>query len=269
MVKVKDDFINLQTFLINNKMTINDSKTQLMTIKSKMTTNEASFQINDVTINTQPSMKILGVTLTPDLAFNEHLWEGKSSMTTSLNSKLAMLRKIKPYIPKKILGQVGANLINSTISYAAPLWGTTGTTNQARIQKLQTKGARIITSKGWKKEKITTHRQDLLDQLNWPNVGQLIHTSTLNTTKRALDKTSSSQLNNMFTLRKPKHPRDTTAPRISHKGNLNRKEDPFSARAVEFYNELPPNLRDPNSTRVQFKSQIKKYSRTLNLLNKH
>ena len=34
----------------------------------------------------------------------------------------------------QILGQVGANLLNSTISYAAPVWGTTGINNQAGIQ---------------------------------------------------------------------------------------------------------------------------------------
>ena len=190
-------------------------------------------------------------------------------MTTSLNSKLAMIKKIKPFIPSKTLGQVGANLINSTISYAAPLWGITGKTNIARIQKLQTKGARIITSKGWKKEYPLMHRQELLDQLNWPNVGQLVHNATLNTTKRALEQSSSCQLNNMFTVKKPSHPRDTTAPRIAHKGAKNRKEDTFSAKAVKYYNELPPNLRDLDSNKTQFKTLMKKHSRSLNLLTKH
>ena len=83
------------------------------------------------------------------MKFDNHLWAGKKSVLKSINAKSALLKTIKPFISPQALAQVGASLINSTILYAAPLWGTTTKNNIAKIQKGQTKAARQIQGKAW------------------------------------------------------------------------------------------------------------------------
>ena len=269
MIKVKEDYLNVEKYLINNKMAINPDKTQMMILKNKKISSDASFLINQTKIINQSKMKILGVTLTPDLTFNTHLFDGKKSMSASLNTKIAMIKNAKPFLPKKRLAQVGASLLNSTILYAAPLWGTTNKTNIAKIQKLQTRGARTVEGKNWNRKATKTHRQVLLDNLNWPNVEQMITSATLNITKKALNKESSTKLNETFSYIKPRNPRATTSTRITHKGNHARKENIFSTQAVKLFNDLPPILKDPTITSKKFKVKLKKHTRTTNLLTQH
>ena len=109
------------------------------------------------------------------MKFDSHLWAGKDSMTKSLNQKIALLKNIKPFITQKALAQVGASLINSSILYAAPVWGATTKANIQKIQSLQT-----IVGKAWQRNKNKQHRQELLDELNWPNVTQIIYSALLN-----------------------------------------------------------------------------------------
>ena len=82
------------------------------------------------------------------------------------------------------MAEVGSSMLNSTIQYAAPVWGVTTQNSISKIQSLQTRGARLVSNKSWQRNKVKCHRQDLLEQLNWPNVTQLINNSILNMTKR-------------------------------------------------------------------------------------
>ena len=120
----------------------------------------------------------------------------------------------------------------------------------------------MIVNKSWQRNKVKVHRQDLLDQLNWPNVAQLISNSTLNLTKKAINKQSSHQLNNTFKVIKPTHPRQITTNRIIHNGKVSRKDNVFSENATKIYNDLPIGLKDPLLTTQQFKVKIKRHCQT-------
>ena len=214
-------------------------------------------------------MKILGVTLAADSTFDDHLWKGEKNMVKTLNAKINHIKTVKPFLTTKAMANVGSSMMNSTILYAAAVWGGTTQQNINRIQAAQTRGARMITNKSWQRNKSKVHRQVLFDQLNWPNVTQIINNATLNITKKAINQKSSNQLNRTFQVTKPNNPRQTTAPRLSHKGKITRKSNVFSAYAVKFYNELPTHLKDPDLTTGQFKTKIKTHCRTQNLLKQH
>ena len=269
MERVKEDYMNIENYLINNKMAINPAKTQLMVMESKSIDDNVSFNIRKDIITNQKAIKILGVTLTADSTFDEHMWKGKKSMVRTLNAKINHIKTIKPFLTTKAMANVGSSMLNSTILYAAAVWGGTTQQNIDRIQAVQTRGARMIVNKSWQRNKIKEHRQVLLDQLNWPNVAQLIKNTTLNITKKAINKQSSDQLNNTFKVKKPNHPRQTTSIRLSHDGKLTRKANVYSAYAIKYYNELPHQLKDPDLTTGQFKTKIKTYCRTQNLLKQH
>ena len=110
------------------------------------------------------------------------------------------------------------------------------------------KAARLIDGKGWNRKTSKSHRQDLLNDLKWPNVNQIVTTSILNLTKLAIEKKSSNGLNEMFKNKHPKNPRKTKASRLYHNGPINRKKITFSGNATELYNALPePSSSKPSS----------------------
>ena len=224
--------------------------------------------IGDVVIKHQNTMKILGLTLSDDLKYDEHLFKGKQNMVKSINAKSAIIRLIKPFIPVKSLAMVGGALINSTILYAAPVWGLTSLTNIMKVQSSQIKAARIITGlkkKGGKRE----HRQTILDQLNWPNTTQIVQSASLNIVERAICLTASEDINNLFLTKEPLNMRKGKGQILSHKGPRDRPNTHFSANGVKLFNSLPHDFRQQTINCSKFKDQIKSYSRTINLLQKH
>ena len=122
------------------------------------------------------------------------------NMIRSINSKAAMIRSIKSYIPQNALSMAANNLVNSTIVYGAPLWATTSLTNKDMLQRSQIKAARMVTGIKWSKGN-KLHRQQILDKINWPNVEQIAQAATLNLVKKALCNTTSKALKNMFIIK--------------------------------------------------------------------
>ena len=189
-------------------------------------------------------------------------------MVKSINAKCAILRLLKPFIPTKQLALVGGSLINSTILYAAPVWGVTSQYNIQKVQSSQIKAARLVagyTKRGRAKE----HRQIILNQLNWPNTTQIITSAALNIIKRASIGATSKDLNNMFISKEPMNNRNGKSQTLTHKGPLNRPHSHFTAYGIELFNELPATLREKSLSCAKFKNELKTYSRTVNLLQMH
>ena len=149
--KLKQDFKKIQTYLIDHKMAINSNKSQLMIINPPKDKEALYVQCGDSTIYHQDEIKILGVTLSSNLKFDTHLWAGKKSIVQSINSKIALIKTIKPFVSQESLSQVRASLVNSTILYAAPVWGATSARNIDKIQSAQIHAARVIKRKAWQR----------------------------------------------------------------------------------------------------------------------
>ena len=255
LVKLKCEFVRMQKYLINHKMKINDQKTQLMFLQPSEELRQRTMKIGNNVITHQKHMKILGLNITDDLKFDSHIWSGQQNMIKSLNAKTSILRTLKPFVSEKVLTMVGGNLINSTIQYCAPIWGTTTASNLAKIQGSQIKAARTIVQKKWNKKEKKAHRQDTLDHLKWPNTTQIVKAATINLTKRALTNNASKGINNMFTSSQSLHTRMCKGLKIKHTGPLSRNETNFTAFAVSNFNNLPSNLRDPKMSTTKFKTK--------------
>ena len=267
--QVVNDYKKVQRFLINHKMCINTSKTQFMLLLPPKDTSDIKIELDNITISHQHSIKVLGVTLSDTMKFDNHIWSGKESMARNLNSKTALLKTIKPYLSTVQLGQIGANLINSTILYAAPLWGATTKENIARVQSIQIKAARVIKNKAWARTKHKQHRQELLDELKWPNTQQIINSATLNLAKKATTASSSEGLNNLFKVSKATHTRKLPVIRIDHRGKVTSTNNIFSVNAPKLFNNLPAELKDPNMSNTKFKRQLKHVTIANNRLTAH
>ena len=223
-------------------MVVNTTKTQLMVINPPKDKPPPFINIDGATITHQEEIKILGITLTPDMKMDHHIWSGPKSLTSNINTKTALIRKIKPYLSQKQLSVVGGSLINSSILYGAPIWGTTTQQNLNIVQKYQTRAARVIDSKGKKQRGKKIHRQELFQKLGWPNTNQIVTSSMLNLTKKAIDQSSAHNINQLFNTAKPNNPRQGKGTRISHKSKIGLKGKTCATLAPLMYNQLPAKM---------------------------
>ena len=219
-------------------------------------------------IQHQNSLKILGMTLTPDMKFEKHMTTGTTNICKSIRYKATILKAAKPFLPLKALATTGNNLINSTIMYGAPIWGSASRAQINKVQTAQTKVARMITGTTWGVEKFT-HRQVILDRIEWPNVDQLIMMATANLVRQAGQNMSSEGMNKMIKKKVQTSQRRGPAMQLRHNGLLKRKNNTFSSTATEQFNKLPITLRDPSLKPSQFKTQLKEFALTTQLLKEH
>ena len=89
--------------------------------------------------HTSTGHKILGITLTPDLKMDQHIWTDTKSLYRNINTKTALISNIKPCLTQQQLSVVGGALVNSSFLYAAPIWGTTTQQNIDKVQKIPNK----------------------------------------------------------------------------------------------------------------------------------
>ena len=267
-MNIRRDYIAMRNYLVNHRMVINGGKTQLMIMKPHADPDDLDLDIDGMLICHQTSIKILGVTISEELKFDEHVWKGKGSITRSVVYKSSLLRTLKPYLPFPLLCQVGNAILNSTIQYCAPLWGPSSESNRIKVQAAQVRAARIITGE-WNSEKVRSHRQDLLSKIKWPNVNQIIEIATLNLLKNAIERKASEGLTGLFWVTKPTVNARRNTLRIDHFGPLTRSNSFFSANAVHLFNNLPLHMKNPSLSRGNFKKLVKENALENNLLTRH
>ena len=243
VANIKIEFERIQNHLVEHRMKINANKTQLMFISPSLTLQTTPITIDQSVIYHQEHIKILGITLSSNFKFDQHLRNGQTNMIKSLNAKTAMLRSIRKHIPIKPLAIVANNLINSTILYGAPIWAATSLANIAAVQKGQVKAAKMVLGVNWEKG-IKTHRQTLLNKLNWPNVNQILEAASMNMVKRAITGNSSTAVNEMFKIKNKRHPRGEPQITLNHSGPINRSDSNFSAKATNSFNKLPAKINN-------------------------
>ena len=208
------------------------------------------------------------MTLSENLKWDEHLWRNKQNMVRSIQVKTAMLKILKPFVPSSILFNVGQAMVNSTILYGAPVWGATSKTNKNKIQSAQIRAARTITGT-WNTKEKKSHRQDVLNQVGWLNVDQIINSSTLNLLKQTISNKTTHGMSKLFKVTQPQHSSRTNSLRVDHKGHPEKYNSSFSTNAPILFNNLNQELKNPNQTTKQFKTALRKVSNQMYKLEEH
>ena len=182
-----------------------------------------------------------------------------------------MVKNLKAFLPAKALHQVGNSLINSIIQYGAALWGATSDQNILRVQKAQTRAARLLTRKPSAQyhQMDLCHRQDMFTTIKWLNVNQLIQSASLNLIRNAINQNSSIGMNAMFKVSHLNSNLRNKSIRVDHRGPPGRNNLTFSANATQMFNNLPNHLKLKNINPYKFKNMLKQHILSENHLQMH
>ena len=98
---LQEAYDRMEKYLKDHRMIINGKKTQLCVMSRKKEDKMITIEAEGSKIHNQDHMKILGVTISGDSKFDQHLWKGKDSVISAVNKKAAMIRVLKPYLNEK------------------------------------------------------------------------------------------------------------------------------------------------------------------------
>ena len=105
---------------------------------------QPAFVVSDENISIVENIKYLGVIVDKHLSWDEQL----SAVTKKVSRRLGMLRFSKKYLPIAIVQNIFRSLVE-TYRYGCPVWRVTGINAINRLQKLQSRTARIVTNSAY------------------------------------------------------------------------------------------------------------------------
>ena len=239
---LNNDLKQLAAWLLLNQMEVNVSKTKVMLLSS--TARKPNVSDVNVCLNGQ-RLEIVN-----DIWHN-HL----DNVCKNVGKKLAVLRRIKPFLPKDTLITVYNTTILPLFDYAIIVWSSCGEKNLKRLQVLQNKAMRTILGAHY-----LTHSKDLLKELKFMSIKDRIIFLSGCMVYKALNSLTPKYLSTKFV---PIHLKHEHVTRSSSQGNLqtrrfktNYGKSMFDYQGSLIWNVICPHVRK-NSTLSTFKKHLK------------
>ena len=142
--KLNEDLLMVAYWLRENKLTLNLDKTKSMIIGSNRklgNISTLSLSIFDTDINTVSSFKYLGVVLSTNFTWTDHI----EYISIKINKNLGLLRRIKHLLPQQARLLFYNSLVLPMFDYADLVWGDKDNlVLMDELQVLQNKAAKII-----------------------------------------------------------------------------------------------------------------------------
>ncbi len=100
----------------------------------------------------------LGVKLDENLNWDSHI----EMICKKASAAISAMKRIKPFVPMHTLGSIYKSLVQPYFDYCSPLWDTCGKLLRDKLQRFQSRTARVLTGANY-----DTHSADLLNMLSW------------------------------------------------------------------------------------------------------
>ena len=162
--------------------------------------------------------------------------------TKKIASGIGAIKRIRPFVSPEILHYIYNALVQPHFDYCSIVWGNCGKTLSERLQKLQNRAARILTSSSY-------DARFLLQQLGWKDLITQRQIQVALMVFKALNDLAPDHLFSMFTERSTSGYvlRDSTNKLNVPLPKTNYLKRSFSYRGATLWNSLPCNLRQEKS----------------------
>ena len=126
-------------------MVLSDTKTKSMLVtgkrlESKLDTSSLNLQLNGTELEQVKCQKLLGVTIDNKLSFDDHV----DQLCKKLSQKIAILRKIRRFLPLEERKLYYNTMIEQSMLYGATVWTTCSSDNLRKVFGFQKRAARVI-----------------------------------------------------------------------------------------------------------------------------
>ena len=248
---VNSDLECLRKWLSVNKLFLNINKTSYMVFDVMQFMPDLILKIGNSTIVRSREHKFLGVYLDDRLTFKPHV----EKTAVKISRAIGMLRKIRFFVPKKVLILIHYALVHSVTSYAITTYSSACQSVLSRISRLVNKSLKIATSNEvinmdvCKQEKIFDF-QATLKYFTCIKMFQILKTSSHIYFKEKFDRI---QIAHNYETRRVNSERLT----IPY-ARLTRCMRSFLVNGTKLWNELPAYIRNSDSLKI-FKKELRNF----------
>ena len=159
---MNDELTKVLEWLTVNKLTLNRSKTEFMLLGSRQRlstlSGPLSCSINGDSIKQVEFTKFLGVYIDKNLTWNLHI----TNISKKIASGIGILKRSRAFVPFKTLLCIYNSLLQPHFDYCSVVWGNCNKTLARKLQELQNRATRILTSSSY-----DANADDLIARLGW------------------------------------------------------------------------------------------------------
>ncbi|KAJ7987687.1 hypothetical protein DPEC_G00329060 [Dallia pectoralis] len=246
---------DIRRWMTENFLLLNSDKTEMLVLgpkKQRDLLTDLTLNLNGCIVISQKNVKNLGVTLDPDLSFDDHI----KYISRTAFFHLRNIAKIRNYLSKIDAEKLIHAFVTSRLDYCNVLFSGYPDKSVNKLQLVLNTAARILT-----RTKKFDHITPVLASLHWLPVKARADFKVLLLTYKALHQLAPTYLAELVQPYIPtRNLRSKDAgllivPKISKQTAGGRA---FSYRAPLLWNELPIWVRNVDSVQT-FKSQLKTY----------
>ena len=121
-----------------------------------------NYSLHQQTLEQVESAKYLGITITDNLEWGQHVSEISSKATKTLG----FLRRNLALAPQHTKEVAYQTLVRPQLEYAAPIWHPYNATETKNVEKVQKTAARWVCRRWHNKSSV----DDMLNDLDWPSL---------------------------------------------------------------------------------------------------
>ena len=252
--KVKE----LLTYMAINKLSANDDKTKVLVIKHGKVDNQLSFKFGDAEIQESTDEKLLGVWVSNDLNWSEHI--GK--LEDDLSFRLYTLRKLEQSVPKSLLKKVADGIFNSLLRYGLGIFCPIRTKEAdpipSSINGIRVQFNNLLRLLCNSKRNQHTSINSMLKKLGWLSVNQMACEVRLIETWKALHVEDYCLRDIFEKVQATRDTRSANKVRLKTSFKTRIREASFQLPSVELWNNAPPEITEAK-TESQAKAAIRKF----------
>ena len=257
-IKFNEDLASVSEWLSANRLTLNQTKTEFMLIGSRQRINTFSSMpsliINDIAVKQVSHTKSLGVHIDENLSWNVHI----DKLCKKVASGIGALKRIRRFVDISTLQLIYNSLVQPYFDYCSVVWDSCASILTEKIQKLQNRAARVLTSADY-----DTNVDYLLEELGWKNLNLQRKIAKAVMVYKSLNGLAPEYLAQLFVDRSSVTNytlRDTSGKLALPQPHTNYLKNSFSYSGAVLWTSLPAGLRQA-TTLSKFKSDLSNFIR--------
>jgi hypothetical protein len=248
-ISLNEDLSRLKTYFDVNRLSLNIKKCEFMLIGTYQLIRKMphlNIHIDNQPLRQVSVAKYLGMFIDQNLKWNEHI----DSMTKKISSKIGVLRSLRRIVPIDTLKLLYNAIVQPHFDYGDIIFDTANVNDKARLQKLQSRAARLITGSGPRES-----RNTMFKQLGWLSLQNRTLWHRYIMIYKCRNNMAPTYLTDCFNQNDTHHEHDTR-----HSGNLRATlstteyyHKSFTVSGPTLWNNLPQDIKICN-TLNRFKS---------------
>lgn len=248
---LQEDLDNLARWEVDWQMKFNIAKCHSMRVTRHLPHKQImyTYTLHNQTLESVQSAKYLGVTVTDNLDWGQHI----SEISAKASKTLGFLRRNLSLAPRETKEVAYKTLVRPKLEYAAAVWNPHTKVQSYQLEKVQRTAARW-TCRRWRN---TSHVGEMLDELEWPTLearreqSSLVFFHKIHTGLVDIDKTK--YLTPAPRLRQTRASHDLQYSR--YQTYTDALKHSFFPRTIPLWNGLPSSVASAETTE-QFKALI-------------